>query len=106
VTNKVKLAIGVGVLLVAGVAYARTRRPKLTCSGGAFFKPISKDSELYKNASAQTRAYVDKYGGYCARQGTVDFAGETGVITQPSQLEDAGPDNYGNGLITQPAQLG
>ena len=102
-TGKVKLAIGVGVLLVAGVAYARSR-PKLRCADGAFFKAVSKDSELYTKGSTQLRAQIDKYGGYCARQGSVSYVGESGLITQPSQLEDEGPDN--DGFITQPAQLG
>jgi len=106
VTTKVKIAIGLGVLLVAGVAYARSRKP-LRCANGSVFKPCSKDSPIYKGGSSALRAMVDRYGGYCARQGTVEFAGESSVITQPSQVPDSGPDNDPDGgAITSPAQLG
>ena len=111
-TTKLKIAIAVGVLLVAGVAYARTRKATLRCSAGASFKAVSKNDPIYTQGSVALRAQIDKYGGYCARQGTVTYAGASSLITDPSQLSDAGADNGDNnpdaadGLITSPAQLG
>jgi hypothetical protein len=107
---KAKIAIGVGVLLVAGVAYARSRkRPTLTCSSTSAFVAADKNSDAYKNGSPSLRKQIDRFGGYCAAQGRVDYVNGTSdapsLADAPSVSEpdkDWLPDQV---LITHPWQL-
>lgn len=78
--TKTKIAIGVGVLLFAGLAYAKTRKAKMNCSNLGpqwHFVPADASSEAYINGSAAFRARILKYGGYCSSPGNVTYANGT-----------------------------